>query len=258
MICKVLQHTPSQHPKKRDLTKMLIETGVAFTALLTSKQFNNISMSPKDILLLHNAGITRNIADKKIIQVTDTTIRYVYLLQKGLIKISNISDDGKEIIKYILKPGNIFGELNLLDNEEDRHEIAVAMAECQVCFVPAETVKKMMNKDNLFRKNIHQSICKRIKRMEERMFSLMLKDVRERVLDFLKEFVSEFGYPITGGYQAKIILTHEDIAKITTTSRQSVTTSLVYFKKREWIDYDSQNLSVFNFQDRQILKLTSN
>jgi len=229
---------------------MLLKTETDFKEVFTNNKLNNISMSPKDILLLHNAGITRNIADKKIIQVTDTTIKYVYFLQKGLIKISNISDDGKEIIKFILKPGNIFGELNLLDNEEDRHEIAVAMDECQICFVPAETVKEMMNNDNLFRKNIHHCICKRIKRMEERMFSLMLKDVKERILDFLKEFVSEFGHPVNGGYQAKNFLTHEDIAKITTTSRQSVTTSLVHFKKMGWIDYDSQNLSVFNFQDK--------
>ncbi len=208
------------------------------------------NLDRKDILVLHHAGIVRRIHGKNVIHVSDVSIRYVYFLQKGLMKISNINDNGEEVIKYILKPGNIFGELNLLDNEEDRHEIAVAMEECQVCFVPAETVKELMITNSSLRKSIHHYIGKRIKRMEERMFSLMLKDVNERILDFLKEFVSEFGHPVNGSYQAKNFLTHEDIAKITKTSRQSVTTSLVHFKKMGWIDYDSQNLSVFNFQDR--------
>lgn len=219
-------------------------TEACFNRPGTTKKTMNI----KDILILHNAGLTRNVTHNKVIQVSDSSIKYLYFLQKGVIKISNISESGKEIIKYIVKPGNIFGELNLLENEEDRHEIAVAMESCEVCFIPAESIKELMMADKAFQTIIHQSISKRIKKMEERMFSLMLKDVKERILDFLKEFVSEFGHPVNDGYQAKNFLTHEDIAKITTTSRQSVTTSLVYFKKRGWIDYDSHNLSVFNFQ----------
>jgi len=164
------------------------------------------------------------------------------------MKISNISDDGKGMIKYIVKPCNIFGELNLLDNEEDRHEIAVDMENCEVCFIPAETIKKLMRMNRSFQKSIHQFISKWIKKIEERMFSPMLKDVKQRILDFLKEFVSGFGHPVNGGYQARNFLTHEDIARITTTSRQSVTTSLVYLKKHGIIDYDTQNLSVYHLR----------
>jgi CRP/FNR family transcriptional regulator len=225
-----------------------VTNGLQAEKLLINPNTIKETMNRKDIIMLHNAGIIRRIAEKKIIHVTDTTIKYVYFLQRGLIKISNISDDGEEIIKYFIKPGTVFGELNLLDNEEDRHEIAVALENCEVCFIPAETVKQLMMTNTAFRNSIHHSIGQRIKKMEERMFSLMLKNVKERILDFLKEFVMEFGHPVNEGYTARNFLTHEDIARITTTSRQSVTTSLVYFKKRGLIDYDTQNLSVFNFQ----------
>jgi CRP-like cAMP-binding protein len=43
-----------------------------------------------------------------------------------------------------MKPGAIFGELNLLDFEEDRHEMAIAVEDSEVCFIPAETVKQLM------------------------------------------------------------------------------------------------------------------
>ena len=109
--------------------------------------------------------------------------------QRGVIKILNISNKEKEIIKYILKPSNIFSQLSLLDYEENLHEIAVALENCEVCFIPTETLKELMVTDQVFRKDIHQSIGKRIKKMEEQMFSLMLKDGKERILNFLKEFV---------------------------------------------------------------------
>jgi len=78
-------------------------------------------------------------------------------------------------------------------------------------FFPAETVKQLMAVNSAFRKSIHQSIGQRIKKMEERMFSLMLKNVKDRILDFLKEFVLEFGHPVNGGYTAEFFITHEDL-----------------------------------------------
>ncbi len=203
-------------------------------------------MYPKEYMIMQNAGFTRTLSENKIIHISDAEIKNVYLLKKGMMKISNISDGGKEIIKYIINPGTLFGELNLLENEEDRHEIAIAMQDCEICFVQAETLKELMLTNKAFRKSIHQSISNRITQTEERMFSLMLKGVKERILDFLKTFVTEFGHPVHGGYQAKNFLTHEEIAKLTTTSRQTVCSSLTYFKKTGLIDYDSENLKVFD------------
>mgnify|MGYP003488215408 FL=1 len=203
-------------------------------------------MTTNEILQLQKSGTTRMIAANKVIHITEASFKYIYILQKGLIKISTLSDNGTEIIKYIVKPGNIFGELNLLDNETDRHEIAVAMENAELCYIPAEEVKVVMESNKALQRSINQLISNRINKMEQRLFALMLKDVKQRIMDFLKEFVSEFGYPVTGGYQARNFLTHEDIAKITTTSRQTVTSSLLHFKKLGWIDYNTRHLSVYN------------
>jgi CRP/FNR family transcriptional regulator, cyclic AMP receptor protein len=203
-------------------------------------------MNKNDILTLHNAGVVRRVAERKVIHVTDTTIRHVFFLQKGLIKISNITDTGEEIIKYFVKPGTIFGELNLLSNGEDHHEIAIALKDSEIVFIPADIVKELTISNICFRNSIHQSISTRIKKMETRMFS-MAKAVKERVMDFLQEFAVEFGEPVNGGYVTNNFLTHEDIAGITSTSRQSVTTWLIYFKKRGLIDYNSKTVSILHF-----------
>lgn len=203
-------------------------------------------MTTNEILQLQKSGTTRTVAANAVVHVTDASFKYVYILQKGLIKISTQSDIGKEIIKYIVKPGNIFGELNLLDNDTNRPEIAIAIEDAEICRVPVEEVKFIMENNKIFQRSINQLISDRINKMEQRMFALMLKDVKQRILDFLKEFVAEFGYPVAGGYQARNFLTHEDIAKITTTSRQTVTSSLTHFKKLGWIDYDARHLSVYN------------
>lgn len=203
-------------------------------------------MNANDIILLQRSGVLRSVYKNKITQISETSIPYVFYLQKGLMKISAITDDEREIIKYIVKPGQIFGELNLIDNENKNREIAYAMENSELWFVPVDTVKRLMQENESFGQSINKAIGNRINKMEERMFSLMIKTVKERILDFLKDFVAEFGYPVVGGYEAKNFLTHDDIAKIITTSRQTVTTSLIDFRKKGWIDYDSSTLKVYN------------
>lgn len=206
-------------------------------------------MLPKDILSLNNAGISRLVRQKSILHITGISTKYIYFLQSGLVKVSHITNDGNEIIKYIIKPGSIFGELNLFDMEEDKNEIAIALENSEVFMIPAITIKNLMSTHQGIETIVNKSINKRIKQMEQRMLSLTLKDVKERIMDFLKDFALEFGHPVNGGFQVKNFLTHEDIAKITTTSRQSVSTTLGYFKKQGWIDYDTHNISVYKFQN---------
>lgn len=204
-------------------------------------------MNRKNLLILHKAGILTPITEKKILHLSDTSVKYVYFLKKGLIKISTFYQEREEIIKYFIKPGNIFGELNLLDNEEI-NEVAIAVEDCEVYFIPAETAKQLIKTYPELQKAIHLSICTRIKKTEERMFSLMFKGVQERVMDFLKEFVNEFGHPVNGGFSARNFLTHDDIARLTATSRQSVSKSLVRLKKTGLIEYDLKTMFIYNTQ----------
>jgi len=204
------------------------------------------TMDKNDMLTLHNAGIVRKVNRKRIIHISDSTIQYVYFLRKGIIKISTVNNRGEEFIKYFLKSGSFFGELNLLGSEEDSHEIAVAIEESEICFIPADTVKQLMISHLELNKSITSHIGFRLKKSEERALSLVYKSVKERILDFLREFVRDFGHPVAGGYAAMNFLTHEDIARVTGTSRQSVTTTLLNLKKEGNINYSKQTLSVFN------------
>ena len=214
--------------------------------LLLSIKTNTCMMTSKEMLILYNAVIKRKMPATRLIHTKNTHAKCVYFLENGLIKISNNDSEGEEIIKYFVKPGTIFGELNLLDYEEDKHEIAVAMRNSEISCIPVEALKQLMSIHPELRNIIDQSIGRRIRRMEQRMLGLMFKNVKDRILDFLKEFVVDFGHPVAGGYSADFFITHDDIARITGTSRQSVTASLVDFKKKGLIDYDTRCMSVFN------------
>ncbi|MBS1575547.1 MAG: Crp/Fnr family transcriptional regulator [Bacteroidetes bacterium] len=225
-------------PGSQPPDKILLQTGII-----------REKMNWKDLRVLHQAGVSRHIENNKVIHVTGTVNRYLYFLQKGMMKISTLTEDGNEVIKSIIREGEFFGELSLLGSEGDPQEVAVAMGCCEVCLVRSETVRQLMATNECLCRNINEIIGRRIRRNEKRMLSLMVKDVKGRILDFLKEFVTEFGYPVEGGYKAKNFLTHWEIASITATSRQSVTTSLTQFRKKGLIDYNTNTVCVFDISN---------
>jgi len=167
---------------------------------------------------------------------------HVYFLKEGMVKIVHVAESGDEQIKYILTPGNIFGELALLSNQEDSDDYAVAADDCVICFMKVDDLKMMMEMNKELSVRINKLIGFRIKRVERKLESLIFKDARTRVIEFLIELAIEFGKKEGSTIVVKNFLSHEEIAKITTTSRQTVTTILNELKSRGLMTYDTKRM----------------
>lgn len=167
---------------------------------------------------------------------------HVYFLKEGMVKIVHTHEDGQEQIKYVLTPGNIFGELAMMNNTEDENDFAVAMDDCIICFMKVDDLKMMMemNKDLSIR--INKLIGFRIKRIERKLESLIFKDARTRIIEFLIELANEFGKQEGSKIIIKNFLSHEEIAKITTTSRQTVTSVLNELKNKGALSYNTKKM----------------
>ena len=75
----------------------------------------------------------------------------------------------------------------------------------------------------------------RLQRIERRLESLVFKDARSRIIDFIVDMGKENGKPIGKEILVKHFLTHQDIANLTATSRQTVTTILNELKESDLI-----------------------
>ena len=161
----------------------------------------------------------------------------IFLITEGRVKIGAHAKNGKEITKAILSEGEVFGELSVIGVSK-RRDYALAMEDTMMC-VLSVTMMKSLLKDhsplNLFFMNL---IGSRALEMERRLESLVFKDSRTRVIDFLLELAEKKGKPV--GYETIVrrFLTHQEIANLTATSRQTVTTILN--------DLRSQNIITFN------------
>ena len=168
----------------------------------------------------------------------------IFFLKEGRVKVGSYTDDGSEIIKTILEPGEIFGELGLA-GEEKRNDFAEAMDDTVVvCALGLQEMEGMMQMNPNLSLKVTKLMGFRLRKIERRLESLFFKDVRTRIVDFLREMAKEKGERI--GFEIIIHhrLTHRDIASLTATTRQTVTTILNELKADNIIFFDRKKILI--------------
>jgi CRP-like cAMP-binding protein len=170
--------------------------------------------------------------------------QFIYMIAEGRIKIGHYLDDGKEVVKAILTKGEIFGELALA-GEEKRTDFAQAMDEgTSICPMSIEELKALMWEDKELSFRLLKLVGLRLIRMERKLELLVFKDARTRIIEFLKDTASWKGKKV--GFETMIPtkLTHKDIAALTGTSRQTVTTVLNELKEKNLIYFDRKKILI--------------
>lgn len=165
----------------------------------------------------------------------------VYFLKKGTIKIVSLYENGEELIKEVIKEGDIFGILGLLQGESN-NDHAVAMEDSIVCIIDAETLKEMMEENRQLNNYIFKLAGLRIQKLERKLESLIYKNAESRIQEFIKDYIMKFGKPEHDFFVAKHLLSDGDIGKLTSTSRQTVNKILNRLKREEIIDFDRNHL----------------
>lgn len=196
----------------------------------------------------------RTVKRYDFVYMPDQKAEYLYFLVEGCVKTGTFSGEGREIIKEILSPGELFGELVLV-GEESHSEFAQAL--CQdiaLLTIKAVDFKKHLEESHSLLFACMRHIARRLQRTEERIANLVAKDARERIIDFIQESAHRDGHRVGMETLVKHQLTQQDIASITGTSRQTVTTvfnelkrlNIIYFRRNKILIRDVKKLSQWN------------
>ncbi len=168
----------------------------------------------------------------------------IFFLAKGMVKIGTHSGDGKEVIKMLIHPLAMFGELGLV-GEPERQDFAQALREDVHLYVlKVEDFKKVMSVNFDLCSNVMSLFGSRLIKAETKLEALIFKDARTRIVDFIKDSVFHQGRPVGFEMLLKHSLTHQDIANITSTSRQTVTLVLNELKKSDLIYFNRGKILV--------------
>lgn len=187
----------------------------------------------------------RKLAPKhSFIYLADEPGDFICLPISGAVKIGIYSPDGREIIKNIAHPHSVFGEL-ALTGERYRAEFAATMnREVDYLQVKVSDFQQLLDNNAALASHLMMYLGDRLRRAERQWESLILKDVRSRIVEFLKESADQRGRQVGFETLVKHGLTQQDIANLVGASRQTVTAILNELRKSNLIHFNRNTILI--------------
>jgi CRP-like cAMP-binding protein len=143
------------------------------------------------------------------------------LIKEGQVKVTMISPEGKEIILSILGPGDFFGEMALLDNEP-RSATIIATEPLEIATIWRSDFLHILSENFSITQKVLAELSKRLRNASNRIESLATMDVYGRLARFFLDTARERGKVLDNGYVAVTRPTHQAIANMIGTSRETV------------------------------------
>jgi CRP/FNR family cyclic AMP-dependent transcriptional regulator len=208
----------------------------------------------EDKVQFEKSVVTKSHKKNEFIFKTSDSSEEVFFVASGRVKIGKNAENRKECIKRIVNEGEMFGELGVVDNDnnEVRNNFAQVMEhDTVICSMTHDDFEIILQKYPKLKDRLVQNIIANFKRIDARLESIMFKDARTRLVEFIKELADDLGMPVGHEMLIKHRLTHQEIANITAISRQKITTLLNELKQEGIIHLERKSLLV---HDMKLLK----
>ncbi|MDF1562674.1 MAG: Crp/Fnr family transcriptional regulator [Deltaproteobacteria bacterium] len=165
----------------------------------------------------------------------------LFIIVEGRAKAMLLGESGREMILYVFRPGDFFGEMSLLDNEP-RSATVQASEETTVLALRRDAFHRHIEKYPKTALSILREMSARLRRADEIIGSLALLDVYGRVARLLRELADRDGEEVDEGMMIAERPTQQDIAAMIGTSRETVSRALSDFAKRGFVEMSGKSI----------------
>lgn len=169
----------------------------------------------------------------------------IYIVKKGSLKTFILSEDGDEITIAIRRMGSILGTTAFC-GVEHRVVYAIALEDVELLSIKLVAFKKLLLSNTNVAMKVIEMLSARLMQYRMIIEDLATKDVRSRLIRFILNLSEEIGFESSQGIIVNINLTHEQIAQIIASRRQTVTNILNDFKKANLIRKERDKLIILN------------
>jgi CRP/FNR family transcriptional regulator, cyclic AMP receptor protein len=160
---------------------------------------------------------------------------HVFILRQGRVKLSVLSESGKEIAIDVIQPGEIFGEFALVD-EAPRSNMSQALDDILVWVFAKHDFTHLLASQPKLALSYIRLVGDRRRRMEKKLSDITSKAVSARVCELLHEISTSSAEVETGVTDYLVPLTHHDVASLIGAARQTTTTVLNDLERRGIIE----------------------
>src|SRR5213083_3606649 len=162
----------------------------------------------------------------------------LYVVAQGQVKVVLIGEDGREVILSVMGEGEFFGEMALVD-DEPRSAHVIAMEDSTLLVLRREDFQGILKQTPSIALALLRELSRRLRRVDEKVGSLVLLDVNGRVAQLLLDLADE-----TDGQRITRRLTHHTIAQMIGSSRETVSRTMRDLVEKGWIAVSRKDITI--------------
>lgn len=198
-----------------------------------------------EIARLGDLARDRSYPKNSVILFEDDPGDALYVVISGLVKVVLIGEDGREVILSVLKEGDFFGEMSLID-DKPRSAHVIAMEDASLLVLRREEFQHRLREMPSISIGMLRAMSRRLREADEKIGGLVLLDVNGRVAKLLIRMADE-----NDGVQITHRVTHHTIAQMVGSSRETVSRTMRELVDRGFIEVTRKAITI---RDRAALQ----
>src|ERR1044072_9056879 len=163
---------------------------------------------------------------------------FMMAVLSGRVRITTVSADGKEVTLNVINPGEILGEIALLDGQR-RSADAVAVEESTVLVVERKHFLPFLHRSEDLFLRVLSVLCSRLRRTSASLEDIALFDLPVRLARTLMRLAEDYGQSSSTGIRIDLKLSQRDLSNLVASSRESVNKQLRIWREDGLVDDES-------------------
>ena len=203
-------------------------------------------LSSSDLEKISNKMISRNYNKGQVILLEESKGETFFVIKTGEVKVTKLSDDGREVILAILGESDFFGEMSLLDGE-GRSANIVANEDSIALTLSRNDFLSCLESYPKIAISLLEELAVRLRKSDKHIESLSLSDSEHRIGITIARLAEEIGTIKKGVVSIKKLPFQQDIANMAGTSRETVSRTIKLFEDKKILTRKGRALSIYDF-----------
>ena len=192
------------------------------------------SLDDAEIDALSELTFTRTFNKETVIILAEEEGDTLFIIKDGQVKVSIVSEEGREVILSLLGGGAVFGELSLLDGKP-RSANVVATEDTELLMLRRTDFIQLIYKTPQIATALLAELASRLRKTDRQIEGLALLDVTSRISETLLQLASEQGSESEEGVIIRHRPTHQELANMSGTTRETVSRVLKRLESQGYI-----------------------
>jgi CRP-like cAMP-binding protein len=218
-----------------------MDTNARRAALSRTQLFQSLPPNELDTILQRTA--VRRVRRNEVVMRRGDPNGGMVVIMSGRVRISVVSEDGKEATLSVLGANEVLGEMSLLDGEPCSADVT-AQEDCTLLVVDRSQFLALLRANSGLCLHLMTLLTRRLRRANSALEDMALLDLPSRLGRLLARLATDYGVPVRAGTRIEVKLSQKDLSTLVGASREKVNKQIRQWEEAGVLSKDSGHMVI--------------